>query len=117
LWRGSGGVDESDGYRYVAPVDAYPEARSPYGLLGMAGNVWEWVADWFAEDAYRRDHVDDGVVPDPQGPSHGRSRVIRGGSWDYPPIFVRTTTRWMPVRGGQIVDRTIDIGFRCAWDV
>lgn len=100
--------DDSDGYRYVAPVYSYPESRSPYGLLNTSGNVWEWVADWYADDAYGSG--DD--FADPRGPQSGRLRVIRGGSWATPAYAVRTTVR------GHVSERerAVDIGFRCAWD-
>jgi len=63
-----------DGYIGRAPVGKFPP--NPYGLYDIAGNVWEWCADWFDEGYYlsspRRD---------PRGPAHGKERVIRGGSW------------------------------------
>ena len=69
----------------------------------MAGNVWEWVADW--EGAYPN-----GPTTNPQGPSSGDYRVVRGGSNDYDANHVRSA-----FRGGfypTYVD--VDLGFRCA---
>ena len=67
-----------DGYVYTAPVGSYPAGASPYGLLDMSGNVWEWCLDWYDEKYYEKS-------PDrnPPGPSQGASRVLRGGSWFY----------------------------------
>jgi len=61
----------------TAPVGSYPSGASPYGLQDMAGNVWEWCRDWYSSSYYS-------VSPstDPQGPSSGSYRVLRGGSWD-----------------------------------
>jgi formylglycine-generating enzyme len=56
------------------PVGSYPP--NGLNLYDMAGNVWEWVADWYRPDAYR-----DSDVRNPRGPQSGALRVVRGGSW------------------------------------
>jgi formylglycine-generating enzyme len=68
--------DREDGYVYLSPVRAFPP--NAWGLYDPVGNVWQWVADWYDRDTYRRDA--DGVR-DPQGPDTGWARVARGGSW------------------------------------
>ncbi len=55
-------------------VGSYPS--NGYGLFDMVGNVWEWVADWYAADYYSK-----GPSRDPQGPETGVMRIVRGGSW------------------------------------
>ncbi len=63
------------GRKATSPVDQFPRAASPFGCLDMAGNVWEWVEDWYG---------DYGVLDartDPKGPRGGKARIIRGGSW------------------------------------
>jgi formylglycine-generating enzyme required for sulfatase activity len=58
----------------TTPVEAYPQGASPYGLLGMAGNVWEWTSSLYWEYPYRADDGrEDLTSPD--------ARVLRGGSW------------------------------------
>jgi formylglycine-generating enzyme required for sulfatase activity len=55
-------------------VGFYPSGASPYGVMDMAGNVWEWVNDWYDGSYYS-------VSPgsNPQGPTMGSKRVLRGG--------------------------------------
>ena len=82
--------------------------KSPFGLLHMAGNAAEWVADWYGRDYYQKS-------PDqnPVGPSTGEKRVIRGGSWADLPAALRVTARVSAEADYE--DRTI--GFRCAMNV
>ena len=76
IWQGTfpNHNKAEDGYKGTAPVDAYQPNH--YGLYNMAGNVWEWCSDWFT-----RSHQDKVGVVNPQGPTHGESKVIRGGSY------------------------------------
>lgn len=89
-------------------VDSYEAGKSPYGLHHMAGNVYEWTQDWFDENYYKQS-----PEHNPKGPSSGRYRVIRGGSWQGSPIDVRSAARLEedPSVGSAM------IGFRCARDV
>lgn len=89
----------------LAPVHDRQAGRSPYGLHHMAGNVAEWVQDWFGFDYYA-------VMPDrnPPGPPSGRYKVVRGGSWKSNPMMLRTATRG----GAPPEQRTPTLGFRCA---
>jgi len=57
-------------------VGAYLDGASPYGCLDMAGNVWEWVADWYDANYYQSS-----PKRNPTGPKKGTARVLRGGSW------------------------------------
>ncbi|GIX06180.1 MAG: sulfatase modifying factor 2 [Candidatus Poribacteria bacterium] len=68
--------DPADGYPGLAPVGQFPEGASPYGLFDMAGNVAEWVADWYSDSYYARSPVEN-----PSGPELGVWKVVRGGSW------------------------------------
>ena len=60
----------------TAPVGTYQGGVSPYGLYDLAGNVWEWVADWFSETYYANS-----PLVNPTGPLSGSQRVVRGGAW------------------------------------
>lgn len=97
-----GGESEHDGYRHTAPVTAYPDGRSFYGALNMAGNVWELTAD-----RYERP---DGASPARPAAS-ALERVMRGGSFLSPPFFLRTTLR---AHLGED-ERRPDVGFRCVY--
>jgi formylglycine-generating enzyme required for sulfatase activity len=103
------GGPNCDGYVRTAPVGSFLAGASPYGVLDMAGNVWEWVADWYASDYYSQS-------PDrnPPGPDSGESRVLRGGSWR----IVAANVRWGICSTYRIVfdpDSGYNIvGFRCA---
>jgi formylglycine-generating enzyme required for sulfatase activity len=66
-----------DGYGTTAPVGSYASGVSPYGVLDMAGNVWEWVADWYSASYYSQS-----PASNPGGPTWGTGRVVRGGCWD-----------------------------------
>lgn len=75
-WNGVFPVEDrgEDGHTALAPVGSYPP--NPYGLYDIAGNVWEWCADWYAPDYYRGSETDN-----PRGPARGTERILRGGSW------------------------------------
>jgi len=90
-----------DGYADTAPVGSYESGKSPYGIYDMAGNVWEWVADWF--DAYPGNTVSN----DFYGTKY---RVLRGGSWARSDDLVRSALR---VWDSPVINFN-DIGFRCA---
>lgn len=96
---------ERDGYLNTAPVGTYPDGTSPFGVVDMAGNAWEWVADWHDPDFYA-----ESSGSDPTGPESGTYRVLRGGSWSVPASWVASTVRLraFPVRSSD------QVGFRCA---
>ncbi len=94
-----------DGYADTAPVGSYPAGASPYGALDMAGNVWEWVADWYDSGYYSRS-----LSRNPQGSDSGDRRVIRGGSWRHNVADGRAANRNKVTPDGA----DYGVGFRCA---
>jgi len=100
-WKDTGW---NDGYERTAPVGSFEAGASWCEALDMAGNVWEWVADWYQEDYYA-------VSPasNPTGPETGVTRVLRGDSWFYGANTVRSAYRY----GSSPGNTEIDWGFRC----
>ena len=92
-----------DGYERTAPVGSFDP--NPWGLYDMIGNVWEWTADWYAEDYYRNS-----PERNPIGPLSGQYKVLRGGSWHNGPLGVRAAYR----RSSQPAYPYDHIGCRCA---
>jgi formylglycine-generating enzyme required for sulfatase activity len=92
----------ADGYEYAAPVGSFPAGASWVGALDMAGNVWEWVSDWYA-----RYPAEPQI--NPGGPADGRSPTLRGGSWGDDPEMVRVAYR----RVQPTYLHSPSFGFRC----
>ena len=87
-------------------VGKFPKGASPYGALDMAGNVWEWVSDWYDPNYYNSS-----PSSNPQGPESGQQRITRGGSWQENISFtVRSAYRVETDPSGM--DNAL--GFRCA---
>ncbi len=111
----------------TVPVDAYPEGKSYYGVYNMAGNVFEWVQDWYDPNYYKTSKE----VRNPKGPQFGikigttgtylnqqvtgKKKVIRGGSWFAPAQSITTTHRFWndPMNNSY----GVGLGFRCARSV
>ena len=101
--RYSYGSDECKGSDKTITVGSYP--ANVWGLHDTAGNVWEWVQDWYGTDYYRSS-----PASTPEGPSSGTYRVLRGGSWGSYGQYLRSANRgnYTPA------DRSHNVGFRLA---
>ena len=104
---GAANTGNPDPFEFPAPVASFPQDKSPYGVYDLAGNVMEWVSDWYQEDAYTASSAN------PGGPSSGSYKVIRGASWG----TVGKETR-LTIRLKMVPDfRDTTTGFRCAKSV
>jgi formylglycine-generating enzyme required for sulfatase activity len=103
---GNRSYDWENAKRYLKDVGSY--SPNGYGLYDIAGNVWEWCADWYDANYYQNSSS-----RNPKGPSQGTLRVLRGGSWNDDALSMRCAIRdWdLPA------DRNDVVGFRCAQDV
>jgi formylglycine-generating enzyme required for sulfatase activity len=85
-------------------VGSYPEGKSWVGALDMAGNAWEWVNDWYADDYYAKASAEN-----PTGPDVGNRKVLRGGAWSRDPVNLRSA-----YRDKNFPDFSYyNVGFRC----
>jgi eukaryotic-like serine/threonine-protein kinase len=86
-------------------VGSYPAGASTYGALDMAGNVWEWVSDFYQADYYKNS-----PVKNPLGPVYGYEKAARGGSWEDDISLVRSIYR----KGFPTIYTSNNLGFRCS---
>lgn len=89
---------------HTSEVDAYADGASPYGVLEMVGNVFEWVGDWYGESYYS-----EAPSADPTGPDSGTTRVVRGSSFETDPNQSETAIRHFL----NPSNHRRDTGFRC----
>lgn len=101
-WRST---NVNDGFLFTAPVGTFPP--NGYGLFDMAGNVWEWCADWYSPTYYA-----ESPHRNPKGPHIGERRVLRGGTWYRAAHTLRNAERV-----SDFPENSLNVvGFRCAMD-
>jgi formylglycine-generating enzyme required for sulfatase activity len=98
------------GMESTFPVGSRPLGASPYGVLDMSGNAWEWVNDWYGGRGY-----DPKETENPTGPVDGTDRILRGGGWlDDVDGQLRVSYRLVPTDPAL---SSAAVGFRCAMDL
>jgi formylglycine-generating enzyme required for sulfatase activity len=94
----------SDGFEGTAPVGSFPRGASPFGLLDIVGNVWEWTSDW--DGSY-----ESFAQIDPKGPKSGTRRIVRGGAFNGGfASWIRPTQRY----SDRPETQSHAYGFRCS---
>ena len=106
-WRSP---DVNDGFLFTAPVGTFPP--NGYGLFDMAGNVWEWCADWYSPTYYSDVQGAESPPRNPTGPDTGERRVLRGGTWYRAVHTIRNAERVSDFPNSSLNV----VGFRCAMD-
>ncbi len=107
--KGTVRLNSANALAGTAPVGSFPEAASPFGLQDMAGNVWEWTADWYDTDYYAASPPEN-----PTGPNKGMEKVARGGGFrlrDFLGLDEARSTHRLPLDPALSF---ADVGFRCA---
>lgn len=98
-------LDDGDGFLELSPVGSFPDGAAEGGILDLAGNAEEWVADWYAPS------YPEATAVNPKGPAAGDDRVVRGGSYTHARSALRSAAR-----GHALPDeRRSWRGFRCVY--
>ncbi|SPP64494.1 SUMF1/EgtB/PvdO family nonheme iron enzyme [Nitrospira lenta] len=104
------GLKEGGG-ETVSPIGNRDKGKSAYGAHDLAGNLYEWVMDWYAEDFYANFAKNPAI--NPRGPIEGTAKVQRGGSYINNPYRLRSSFRTK----GDPTEQDPNVGFRCAQEV
>ncbi len=100
IWRANFNAEpkygKNRGSKSTSPIGAFPNGKSPYGIMDLAGNVWEWVQDWFSKDYYNKSPRHNPLgpsIPETTEDDDTPGRVLRGGSWFIGSRLLRVTAR------------------------
>ncbi len=99
------------GAETVSPIGNRDKGKSPYGVHDLAGNLYEWVMDWYDEEFYTKFAKNPAI--NPRGPSEGTAKAQRGGSYINNPYRLRSSFRTK----GDPTEQDPNVGFRCAQDI